>query len=122
MLTVYAGCAADKIAEVVDLSLAEFRAIRDTRVSVEELRRAKDHLKGSLMLSLESTSSRMSHLARHELYFHRHFTLDETLDAIERVTREDVQRIAQDLFRAGALVATVVGPDGSTLAADRLHV
>ena len=44
-----------------------------------ELRRAKDHLKGSLMLSLENTASRMSHLARQEIYFDRHFGLDETL-------------------------------------------
>jgi predicted Zn-dependent peptidase len=122
MLTVYAGCAADKIAEVVDLSLVEFRAIRDTCVSADELRRAKDHLKGSLMLSLESTSSRMSHLARHELYFHRHFTLDESLEAIECVTADDVQRIARQLFQDDALVATVVGPDGSALAAKRLRL
>ena len=64
-----------------------------------ELRRAKDHLKGSLMLSLENTSSRMSHLARQEIYFDRQFGLDETLQGIERVTATDVQRVAVDLFR-----------------------
>ena len=51
-----------------------------------ELQRSKDHLKGSLMLSLENTASRMSHLARQEIYFDRHFGLDETLQGIERVT------------------------------------
>ena len=51
-----------------------------------ELRRAKDHLKGSLMLSLENTASRMSHLARQEIYFDRHFGLDETLAGVEAVT------------------------------------
>ena len=51
----------------------------NTPVPEAELRRAKDHLKGSLMLSLESTSSRMSHLARQEIYFGRHFTMDEVL-------------------------------------------
>jgi pyruvate/2-oxoglutarate/acetoin dehydrogenase E1 component len=55
-----------------------------------ELRRAKDHLKGSLMLSLENTASRMSHLARQEIYFDRHFGLDETLSGVERVTNVDV--------------------------------
>ena len=55
-----------------------------------ELRRAKDHLKGSLMLSLENTASRMSHLARQEIYFERHFGLDETLAGVERVTPDDV--------------------------------
>ena len=66
-----------------------------------ELQRAKDHLKGSLMLSLENTASRMSHLARQEIYFDRQFGLDETLQGIERVTPADVQRVAVDLFRNG---------------------
>ena len=74
-----------------------------------ELRRAKDHLKGSLMLSLENTASRMSHLARQEIYFDRHFGLDETLAGVERVTSDDVQRVASDLFANGSLAATVLG-------------
>jgi predicted Zn-dependent peptidase len=79
-------------------------------VPAAELQRAKDHLKGSLMLSLENTASRMSHLARQEIYFGRHVSLDETLAFIDRVTPDDVQRVARDLFRPGELVATVVGP------------
>ena len=47
------------------------------------------------MLNLESTSSRMSHLARQEIYFDRQFGLDETLEGVERVTSVDVQRVAQ---------------------------
>ena len=61
--------------------------MKQTPVPDAELRRAKDHLKGSLMLSLENTASRMSHLARQEIYFDRHFGLDETLAGVERVTR-----------------------------------
>ena len=74
-----------------------------------ELRRAKDHLKGSLMLSLESTSSRMSHLARQEIYFDRQFGLDETLEGVERVTTDDVQRVARICSADGSLAATVLG-------------
>jgi predicted Zn-dependent peptidase len=99
MLTVYAGCANDKVADVIDLTLAELRTLRRELVSPEELRRAKDHLKGSLMLSLESTSSRMSHLARQELYFTRHYSMDETLASIEKVTADDVRRVACDMIR-----------------------
>jgi predicted Zn-dependent peptidase len=84
--------------------------MKETPLPDSELRRAKDHLKGSLMLSLESTSSRMSHLARQEIYFDKHFTLDETLEGIEQVTTEDVQRVARDLFSNGSLAATVLGP------------
>ena len=123
MLTVYAGCANDKVGEVVDLTLREFGVLRDNLVPAEELRRAKDHLKGSLMLSLENTSSRMSHVARQQLYFRKHFTLDEILASIEHVSADDVRRVARDLFQDNTLVATVVGPKGpEPLAAGRLRI
>ena len=119
-LTIYAGCANDVIEEVVDLCLVELRALKQNRVPDSELRRAKDHLKGSLMLSLENTASRMSHLAREEIYFDRHFGLDETLAGVESVTADDVQRVATDLFSGGALAATVVGSGTPNLTAERL--
>ena len=75
-----------------------------------ELHRAKDHLKGSLMLSLENTASRMSHLARQEIYFDRQFGLDETLVGIERVTRGRCAASgAATCSRNGSLAATVLG-------------
>lgn len=123
MITVYAGCAADKVEDVVALTLAELRALRETPVGADELGRAKDHVKGSLMLGLESTSSRMSHLARQELYFGRHYTLDEVLASIDAVTAADVQRVAAELFRDGGLAVTVVGPErGPSLLAERLRI
>jgi predicted Zn-dependent peptidase len=109
-LTIYAGCANEAVPEVVALCVEELRGLKQARVPEQELRRAKDHLKGSLMLSLENTASRMSHLARQEIYFERHFGLDETLAGVERVSAEDVQRVAIDLFANGSLAATVVGP------------
>jgi predicted Zn-dependent peptidase len=107
--TVYAGCANDVVGEVIDLVVEELKTIKQTPVPVAELQRAKDHLKGSLMLSLENTASRMSHLARQEIYFDRQFGLDETLQGVERVTADDVQRVATDLFKNGSLAATVLG-------------
>ena len=109
-LTIYAGCANEAVPEVVDVCVEELRAMKAAPVADAELRRAKDHLKGSLMLSLENTASRMSHLARQEIYFERHFGLDETLAGVERVTAADVTRVAADLFSNGSLAATVVGP------------
>jgi predicted Zn-dependent peptidase len=108
-ITIYAGCANEAVPEVVHLCVEELRGMRQP-VPDAELRRAKDHLKGSLMLSLENTASRMSHLARQEIYFERHFGLDETLAGVERVTAADVSRVASDLFSNGSLAATVVGP------------
>ena len=62
------------------------------------------------MLSLESTSSRMSNLARQELYFDRFYSLDEILTGIEAVTSEDLQALAQTFFRPEQIAATVLGP------------
>jgi predicted Zn-dependent peptidase len=109
-ITIYAGCANEAVPEVIDLCVEELKGMKQSPMPDAELRRAKDHLKGSLMLSLENTASRMSHLARQEIYFERHFGLDETLAGVERVTPEDVARVAADLFSNGSLAATVVGP------------
>ena len=122
MLTVYAGCAADKVSQVVDLSLAELRLLRDEAVPADELRRAKDHLKGSLMLNLESTASRMSHLARQYISFGRHYTLDEMMASIEKVTIDDVRRVANELFLDDTLAATVVGPGATSPLSGELRV
>jgi predicted Zn-dependent peptidase len=110
MLTVYAGTAKDTIGKVLDMTIAEFRAMKESPVSEEELLRAKNHLKGSLMLSLESTSSRMSNLARQELYFHRFTTLDEILTSIDAVTHEELQALAQEFFQPERIAVTVLGP------------
>jgi predicted Zn-dependent peptidase len=121
--TVYAGCSNDVVGEVIDLVVEELKTIKQTPVPTSELQRAKDHLKGSLMLSLENTASRMSHLARQEIYFDRQFGLDETLQGVERVTADDVQRVATDLFRNGSLAATVLGNvNGFELPSTRLDL
>ncbi|MGE3178500.1 MAG: M16 family metallopeptidase [Vicinamibacterales bacterium] len=121
--TIYAGCANEAVEEVVDLVVEELRGIKKTPVPAAELQRAKDHLKGSLMLSLENTASRMSHLARQAIYFDRLLDLDETLAGVERVTAGDIQRVACDLFRNGALSATVLGNvNGLQIPAERLDV
>ena len=121
-ITIYAGCANEAVGEVIDLCVDELKTIKRTPVPDSELRRAKDHLKGSLMLSLENTSSRMSHLARQEIYFDRHFGLDETLAGVEAVSTGDLQRVASDLFSNGSLAATIVGPSAPELPPARLDL
>ncbi len=122
-LSIYAGCANEVVSELIDVVVAELRQLKDQPVTEGELRRAKDHLKGSLMLSLESTSSRMSHLARQEIYRDHTDTLDEMLAAIERVTARDVGRIACRFLADGALGATVLGDvDGLQLTREQLRL
>src|SRR5438105_11370228 len=121
--TIYAGCSNEAVGEVIDLVVEELRGVKHAPVPQAELQRAKDHLKGSLMLSLENTASRMSHIARQEIYFDRQFGLDETLEGIERVTTNDVQRVAADLFQNGSLAATVLGNvNGLKIPAERLNL
>ena len=121
MLSVYVGCAAASVREVIDLVVAEMRLIAREPIPDDELQRAKDHLKGSLVLGLESTASRMSQLARAEIYFGRQFDLAELLARVDDITAGDVRRVAADLFSNGNLAATVLGPaEGPAPAADQL--
>ena len=115
VLTVYAGCDPAAVSRVIDLIVSELRTLRRDSVPDSELQRAKDHLKGNLVLGLESTTSRMSQLARSELCFGRQIDLSEHLAAIDGVGADDVQRVAADLFSNGSLGVTVLGPasDGS---------
>jgi predicted Zn-dependent peptidase len=108
-LSIYAGTSIESVRQVISLIIKEFRQLKEEAVGEEELRRAKDHLKGSLMLSLESTASRMSNLARQELYFGRFFTLDELVDSIESITAENVQVIARTFFDTRQIALTVLG-------------
>ena len=108
-LSIYAGTSAESAAKVVESIVKEFRNLKQELVPEDELRRAKDHLKGSLMLSLESTSSRMSNLARQEMYFGRFFSLDELVESIEAVTADHIQRIAQKFFDQKQIALTVLG-------------
>jgi len=106
---------------VVDHILAEFRELKSEPIPEDELRRAKDQLKGGLMLSLESSTSRMSNLARQEMYFQRFFSMDETIDQIEAVTGEEVCEMAAALFHPDKVAVTVLGNlDGLKLSKENL--
>jgi predicted Zn-dependent peptidase len=109
VFSVYAGTSRESAAQLIRSVCEEFRTIRGDGVSAEELRRAKDHLKGSMMLSLESTSARMSNLARQAMYLHRFISLDEMLASIEAVTREEVHAIAREFFEPGRISLSVLG-------------
>lgn len=106
---VYAGTSRESATKVVESVIAEFRNLKSTPVPDEELRRAKDQLKGSLMLSLESSTARMSNLARQEMYFDRFYGLDELIERIEAVTAEDLQQTANQFFRTDQIAVTVLG-------------
>jgi predicted Zn-dependent peptidase len=108
-LNVYAGTSRESAGKVVESVVSEFRKLKVEPVQEEELRRAKDQLKGSLMLSLESSTARMSNLARQEMYFNRFQTMDELIEKIEGVKAEDVSKLAGEFFRPDSIAVTVLG-------------
>lgn len=111
-LSVYAATSPEQLAEVVNLTVGEFDKLKNEEVEEAELVRAKDQLKVSIMLGLESTSARMSNLARQEIFFGRQFTLDEIIHRIDSVSAADVLRVSNDIFRGQQVGVTAVGPMG----------
>ena len=110
VLSVYAGTAPENARKVVNLIIREFQTLKRDPIPREELRRAKDYLKGNLLLGLESTTSRMANIARQELYYGRRITLDEIAASIDAVTHEDVVEVARELFQSDRIAVTVLGP------------
>jgi predicted Zn-dependent peptidase len=108
-LVIYAAMSPESGREVLDLVVRELRLLKDEPIAAAELQLAKDHLKGNLMLSLESSSSRMSNLARQELYFGRQFSLDEILAGIDTVEIGALQELARELFDAERSTLAVLG-------------
>ena len=96
--------------EVIRLTFDEIDKIRTDPVDLVELNRAKESLKGSLMLSLESTGSRMSILARSEIYHGRQITLDELIAKVDAVSADDIQQMAAELLEPRRLSMAAIGP------------
>jgi predicted Zn-dependent peptidase len=107
-LVVYAGMAPEKASEVVDLALREFGRLKEQLVPSQELKRAKENLKGSVMLSLESSNSRMTHLAQQLMYHDRFYEPQEILDALERVTAREIRQLANRIFDSSFVMLTAL--------------
>ena len=108
-LSIYAGTSRESAVKVVECVVSEFQKLKSELVSAEELQRAKDQLKGSLMLSLESSTARMSNLARQEMYFDRFYGLDELIEKIEAVTANELKDLANYFFKTENIAVTVLG-------------
>ena len=108
-LCVYVGTSSAHCLEVIELIMCEFRRLKAEVMPEEELRRAKDQLKGNIILGLESSMSRMSNLARQEMYFEHFFSVDEIMDKVEAVTGEQVMAMANMLFDPDKVAVTLLG-------------
>jgi len=99
VFTIYAGTTHDKLLKVIELILKELRKFKERPLEKKELEKAKEQLKGNILLSCETTDNRMSRLAKGELCFGRFFPVEELLAAIDKVSVDDIQQLAQDLFQ-----------------------
>ncbi len=121
-LYIYAATDPPNFSKMLKSTLKEIRDLKKHGVTEEELRRAKDHLKGSLMLSLESTSSRMNRLAKHEMHHGSFLTMDQMLAAVDAVRHEEVQALISELLDEERLALTTLGPlDRRNLPRELLH-
>lgn len=106
---IYAGTSPENADEVVEIVTDELVNLKEKGITEQELAKTKEQLKGNLMLSLESTSNRMSRLAKSELFFNKIIPVEKIVENIEKVQVGDLQRIAQDLFKKDQFVLTAVG-------------
>ena len=109
LLAIYAGTSTERTAEVLKLTMAELERIKFDQVSEAELKRAKDQLKSNIVLGLESSGSRMSNLARQEIYYGRFFSPEEIVAEVDAVTPAEIQALARDLFQPDAIAVTALG-------------
>jgi predicted Zn-dependent peptidase len=110
LLMVYAGADPSNALEVVRLVLKEIRKIKEEGITPAEEARVKNQIKGSLVLSLESSNSHMSRIARQEIYFGKYLSMDDIIKGVEKVTADQVQHLARRLFTQDNLSLTILGP------------
>ena len=116
---VYAGTDLSYTEHLKELVLKEFETLRDEFVPEEEVQQAKSQLKGRLLMSQESMSSRMMRLAKNELYFKRFITLDELVREIDSVTPEQMKEFATDFFDDSQFTETLLIPGTETNSEDQ---
>jgi predicted Zn-dependent peptidase len=108
---IYVGTREDNVVQALDVIGTELERLRQEPVGEDELRRACEHVKGRLALSMESTASRMTRLGRSVLMGTPLLTLDETIERLEAVTREQLEQLTQELYPSGGLSVAAIGRD-----------
>jgi predicted Zn-dependent peptidase len=111
LVAMYVGTRSDNVREACEIIGRELGGLRDRGVSADELERAKEHVKGRMVLGLEATSTRMSRLARSTLFDIPVMSLDEMLERVEQVTEQDVAQLVSELYDPERLSAACIGPE-----------
>jgi predicted Zn-dependent peptidase len=111
MVAMYVGTRPENVSEACEIIGRELVSLRDDGLGEEELRRAKEHVKGRMVLGMEATAARMSRLARGILFDVPVLSLDEMLERVEAVSARDVGELARELYDPGQLSAACIGPE-----------
>ncbi len=110
LLAIYAGTSPDNASTVVDLVREEIADLLERGIREDELKRAKGHIKGNLVLGLEDSGGRMTRLGKSELSQGETLSLDQLIERVDAVTLEKAGELAQKVFRPGKFVMTFLGP------------
>jgi predicted Zn-dependent peptidase len=122
LVALYVGTREDNVSEACEIIGRELVRLRDNGLSDDEFRRAKEHIKGRMVLSLESTSARAARIARGVLFDVPLLSLDELLERIESVTADEVSELARELYEPARLSGACVGPDEDRFRSAAGHV
>ena len=109
-IATYAATETANLDMTLKLIRDEYRSLSDIRLDTETIERVKSQLKGSVVLSLESSSNRMSRLAKQEIFLQTYYDIDDTICQIDAVTADQVQAVARDIFREENLRTVIVRP------------
>ena len=110
LFTIYAGTRPSNTAQVTELIWQNIAELKAQKITSRELSKTKEQLKGSLLLGLESSSSRMSRIGKMEITLGKQSTLDEVVAKIDKVSLEDLEKVTQQLFIPETLCFTALGP------------
>lgn len=114
LFAIYAGTSPKQAGDVLKLINEILAELKDNGLSESEIKKSKDQLKGSLMLGLESTNSRMSRIGKNELMLRKHPTLDDIVGHIDAVTTEEINQMCRQLF-GNPFAISMVGPSDEPL-------
>lgn len=109
-LVTQAGVKSDGLEKAITLILAEYRDIKNKKITAAELKKAKDYLRGTMALSLDATDAQASFYATQEIMGQKILTPEEKLKMIDRVSASDVKKVAEDIFKKEKLNLAVIGP------------
>lgn len=109
LFTIYAGISKENFEQVINLIVQEINKINKTGITIQELNKAKEQLKGSMLLGMESTGSRMSRLAKSDIYYNRIVPVSEIVKRIEKVTIDDIIEVTQRYLNFNNFSCAVIG-------------